>query len=541
MIIWSNNFAEKLFGFAFSREQLRNYPALCEMLEDPNLQLDIDLAIDFNNAIRGDEVAAERFTNKLVLSSSYLDQSSLDFYTNRMVTYPMFDYHVARIDYIFNNINFISNNMTQYSNAYNTSSTGNSDEDGFLDKLLDALKDCLNSPCNLFAESSESIAAIADEGAAGNTSTIPSFAELKGKFKNVYGGMKTTLTKRLPDAVGGMFSELAVMGKEAWSQSVDMLYEKDPEKRQKIIDNALGGNALDSDSTSYSYIPDLDALTSVSSMASTILSQVASDLGGCHSKYQQLARYSPYDPEQNTSTTNKDPVVENVDGVPTVRTSSGGTPWDYKDRNLNVCKPSSNAKVSAPRSSSGGSGSSSSSSGGTSDPLKYSDQYAKVMEYLKGSKFDPAANGGKYIIPKDGSTYGINNGTLEEWADFFTRMADVESSYDPTTKDRDVSFGTYQLGKTAWNIHGGGGDIFNNDDNTKTFIRYAENLYFGGAGTDFDSYGGNERIGVYDPVKYPTYGYGGIAAGFGPLQDITYDEANGTGKASARENRILRK
>ena len=58
---------------------------------------------------------------------------------------------------------------------------------------------------------------------------------LKGKFKNVFGGMKTTLTKRMPDAVSGMFSELAVVGKEAWSQSVDMLYEKDPKKRQKII------------------------------------------------------------------------------------------------------------------------------------------------------------------------------------------------------------------------------------------------------------------------------------------------------------------
>lgn len=530
MIIWSNNFAEKLFGFAMSREQLRETP-LCGLLEDPNLQLDIDLAIDFNNALRGDEQAAERFTNKFVLSSSYLDYSTIDFYTTRMETYPIFEYHVARIDYIFNNLDFVSSSNS----PYNTSSTGNSDEDGFLDKLKAALQDCLNSPCNLFAASSESIAAMIDQGAAGNNTTIPSFAELKGKFKNVFGGMKTTLTKRMPDAVSGMFSELAVVGKEAWSQSVDMLYEKDPKKRQKIIDNALGGNALDSDSTSYSYIPDLDALTSVSDMASTVLSQVASDLGGCYNKYQQLARYSPYDPDQNTSTTNKDPVVENVDGSPTVRNSFGVRPWDNKNRDLNVCKPSSNAKVSAPGKSSG-----SATSGGTSDPLKYSEQYDKVLQNLKGSKFDPAANGGKYIIPKDGATYGISTGSLEEWADFFTRMADVESSYNPNTRDGNKSFGTYQLGKTAWSIHGAGGDVFNNDDNTRTFVKYAENLYFGGGGTDFDVYGGSERIGIYDPAKYPL-GYGGISAGFGPLQQITYDEAKGTSTASERENRILKR
>ena len=106
MIIWSNNFAEKLFGFAMSREQLRETP-LCGLLEDPNLQLDIDLAIDFNNALRGDEQAAERFTNKFVLSSSYLDYSTIDFYSTRMQTYPIFEYHVARIDYIFNNLDFL--------------------------------------------------------------------------------------------------------------------------------------------------------------------------------------------------------------------------------------------------------------------------------------------------------------------------------------------------------------------------------------------------------------------------------------------------
>jgi len=614
MIIWSNNFAEKLFGFAMSREQLRE-TALCSLLDDPNLQLDIDLAIDFNQSVRGDEVAAERFTNKLVLSSSFLDQSSLDFYTTRMDTYPIFEYHISRIQLIFDTLEqlpsgadttpgtavtssnpnittednvaaiikdklkipaeaptddavtntftdtileydtyktaeyslssfynpTVSYNNITYSNlgiiqAYNTSSTGNSEEDGFLDKLLDALKDCLNSPCNLFAESSESIASMIDLGAAGNNSTIPTFAELKGKFKNVFGGMKTTLTKRMPDAVSNMFSELAVVGKEAWSQSVDMLYEKDPEKKQKIIDKALGGDAIDSDSTSYSYIPDLDALTSVSDMASTILSQVASDLGGCYDKYQQSARYSPYDPDQNTSRTNKDPVVDSVDGQATVRTSSGIGPIDYKRGvdDLNVCPTNSNSKVSAPRASAG-----SASSGGTSNPLKYSDQYEKVMQYLKGSKFDPAANGGKYIIPKDGAVYGITTGSIEEWADFFTRMADVESTFGRDDGRGTGSMGMYQLGTTAWSIHGDGGDIFNNDDNTRTFVKYAENLYFGGGGTGFDKYGGQERIGVIDP-SVPK-GYSGIAAGFGPLQNITYDEAYGTSKASLNENRKLRR
>jgi hypothetical protein len=135
-----------------------------------------------------------------------------------------------------------------------------------------------------------------------------------------------------------MFIELGTIGQGAWAQSVDMLYSKDPEKKKKIIDNALAGKALDSDSTSYSYIPDLDAFTSVEGFATSILSQAASDLGGCFRKYQHLARYSPFNPEQNLSRTNKDPVSDNVDGKDTYRNSFGTFPIDYQDRDLNVCK-----------------------------------------------------------------------------------------------------------------------------------------------------------------------------------------------------------
>jgi hypothetical protein len=89
MVIYTNNLAEKLFGFAMSREQLRD-TALCGFLDDPRLTLDIDLAIDFNAAVRGDEGAAERFTNTLILSSAYVDYSTADFYTTRMEQYPVF-------------------------------------------------------------------------------------------------------------------------------------------------------------------------------------------------------------------------------------------------------------------------------------------------------------------------------------------------------------------------------------------------------------------------------------------------------------------
>lgn len=319
MVIYTNNFAEKLFGFAMSREQLRT-TGLCEILENPNLQLDIDLAIDFNAAVRGNEDAAEIFTNTFILSSAYLDYSTVDFYTNRMQHYPIFDYHINRIEYIFNNIDYTG----QFSDYY----AGTSARDrGFIDSLRDALTDCLNSPCNLFAASSEDMASIIDKVAASNSTSAFSFSGFSALVKTTYGGIKNTLIKQIPDALQGMIGEMSIMGVDAFNQSIDMLFEKDQDKKEEIIANALEGNALDKDASGYSYTPDIESFTSIEGFASTVLSQAASDLGGCFRKYQHIARYSRYDEEQNTSRTSNNPVQDSVDGENYNRTSGGAIQW----------------------------------------------------------------------------------------------------------------------------------------------------------------------------------------------------------------------
>lgn len=433
MVIYTNNLAEKLFGFAMSREQLRN-TGLCDILEDPNLQLDIDLAIDFNAAIRGDldgtvpptrpggtgtgvggtggtgtggsgtggagtggaggtgtggsgtgiggtgtgiggtgtggtgtdgtgtggtggggdtggepqdraEAAAERFTNALILSSAFLDYSTIDFYTSRMVQYPIFEYHVDRIQFIFDNID----NLNDYYAA------ASAREKNFLDNLKQALKDCLNSPCNLFNTSSESIASIIDSTAASNTTTNFSFSAIKEKtkdfFRTTYGGMKDTLVKQIPDAVTGMVGKMSILGQDAWDQSVNIIFEKDKEKKDKLIANALAGRALDYEATGYTYVPDAEAYTSIDGFAASVLSQAASDLGGCFRKYQHLARYSPWDEDQNLGRTSTEPVQTSTDGN-NHRISTGGQTPVGNDKNreeaLNCQVPPASPAVTPP-------------------------------------------------------------------------------------------------------------------------------------------------------------------------------------------------
>ena len=86
MVIYKHNLAEKLFGFAYSKEFLRENTDLCPFVDDPNLSLDIDLAVEFHKALRSDPIAAEKVTNLLILSSSYIDVSTAEFYTDKMKT-----------------------------------------------------------------------------------------------------------------------------------------------------------------------------------------------------------------------------------------------------------------------------------------------------------------------------------------------------------------------------------------------------------------------------------------------------------------------
>lgn len=405
-----------------SRDQLRN-TGLCDILEDPNLQLDIDLAIDFNASIRGDEDAAERFTNALILSSAFLDYSTVDFYTSRMVQYPIYDYHVDRIEYIFNNLD---------NNDYYAAASAR--EKNFLDNLKNALKDCLNSPCNLFAASSESIASIIDNVAASNTTTNLSFSAVKDKtetfFRTTYGGIKNTLIKQLPDAVTGTIGKMAILGQDAWDQSVDIIFEKDTEKKDKLIANALAGRALDYETTGYTYIPDIDAITSLEGFASSVLSQAASDLGGCFRKYQHLARYSQFDEEQNLSRTSTTPVQDSVDGKGYQRNTSGVTPVGSVDREkaLNCDYGLATSNITPP-----------------SITIPVNATTAQVREYISNTLDNSKLIG---YVPADGATYGIKTGSKEEWTNFMLRLAQFESGFNTkstNTTDPGGSYGLFQV------------------------------------------------------------------------------------------------
>lgn len=164
--------------------------------------------------------------------------------------------------------------------------------------------------------------------------------------------------------------------------------------------------------------------------------------------------------------------------------------------------------------------------GACDNSAAYQEQYQRVYDALEGSSFIGT-------VPEDGAQYGITTGSREEWANFFTRLARVESGFNPNTaadtngrrEGTLTSFGVYQMGQSQFNTFGGG-NIYNATDNTNAFVRYAESMYFGTG--SYGAGGGQNRLAGRSGDRWL-----GLSAGYGPLRRTL------TGSQNANESFLL--
>ena len=325
MVIYSHNLHEKLFGYAISREFIKYQTPFCDLLDDPNLALDFDLAIKFNQAINSSptnstntlalcstsltpvtnftnipatnftNTPVTNFTNTLVLCSTNLDVTSLNFYKHKMKTYPIFASEIARINFTFGNLNRLP-----------------SDNGGFIDSLKNAVKNCLDSPCNLFTETSDTVGKLSQGTLfATNGTTLP-IGDLKDSFSTFAGGISNTIFNKVPDIVQRSITSLKFIGKQAWSESMTMLAG---DSLPELVAKAQSGTSLRTNTAGYRYTPDLKSYLDLSEVAPDILGGIATDMGDCFRRYQQSVRYNPYDPAQNLSDVSKSPVDDISNGI----------------------------------------------------------------------------------------------------------------------------------------------------------------------------------------------------------------------------------
>ena len=292
MVIYGNNLHEKLLGLAISKEYLKYNTPFCDIVDDPDFEVDINLALGFNKAINGSEAAANTFIQDLTLNSSNLDPSTVEFYIHKCTYNPMFSDAIKEMRIRWDDLNGV--------------------DDDFQDKLKDALKDCLNSPCNLFRETSDSIGRMA-QSASTKTSdnTMGSLAFRPGgdspqsnqgdgsdsgittSISNMIDGLDQTITNKIPGIFSSAFTEVVGVADKAFTNTQDVLMGK--KNILELTSKVQEGKSFRDPAKMFRYSPDVKSYYDYSAAASNILSNIKEDIGGCFNRFEFKYRYNPYE------------------------------------------------------------------------------------------------------------------------------------------------------------------------------------------------------------------------------------------------------
>lgn len=292
-VIYGNNLHSKLFGIAISRDYLKYNTPFCEFVDDPELEVDMELAINFNKAINGNIQAAYDFTEVLTLSSGIIDWSTINFYVDKMVNIPtIFDSVITELQDRFTN----PGNYETTDDFVNPVNGGF--KRSFQGRLNNALEDCLNSPCNIFAATSDSIGRLSQSASTKTDRNTFGVGSLSSNFTNIINGLDQTVFNKIPAIFQNAFTDITQLTQKAVSNTQSILAGK--KDLNELIALARNGNSMRDTTKTYRYTPDIKSYYDYSAAGSAILTQIKDKMGGCFDKFQHAYRYNPY--ESNLST-----------------------------------------------------------------------------------------------------------------------------------------------------------------------------------------------------------------------------------------------
>lgn len=303
MVVFGNNFHEKLQGVAISKEYLKYHTPFCDIVDDPDFEVDINIAVGYHEAITGGGSSAagtpETFVQELTLNSNVLDQSTLNFYRKKVINNPLFTGAVETMRHRWANLD-----------GYN---------DDFQDKLKEALKDCLNSPCNLFTETSDSIGRIAQQASTKTGDNTFGVGDLKGSFGNLMSGLDQTITNSIPTLFSEGLTELVQATNAAWSNTqAIMAGKKNLSELKALAERGESFRKKTSSGGMLSYTPDVKSYFDTSAAGSAILADIKKELGGCFDKFEHAYRYNPYSDNLAAPMLPRTVSVDGKDGYDTI-------------------------------------------------------------------------------------------------------------------------------------------------------------------------------------------------------------------------------
>ena len=293
--IYTSNSPEYLAYIAsvYTRDEIKNNPRLCVLLENPYIKDNMELALSHREAELGGLDEKRNFIESLIANGPELDTDTIMYYREKvMVDNEYYNIYVTEIKDNFEHIDSVR------SEKYGKSSD---------------LANCFTQPCNYLGPFSSSIGLIGDSN---------NFRTLSNMFASLISDNKQEDAKKEGDgqttddnAIWGqvkqhLWNRLVPDVQSAFTQINAHLQKSYTDFAKNVKDSGFGDIALSAG--------DPNAIERAEIVATPTKVNVFSQLGDCARMWEQMRRLNLYDPNQNK----KAPIAETVgkkttDGTPT--------------------------------------------------------------------------------------------------------------------------------------------------------------------------------------------------------------------------------
>lgn len=278
MLIYSHSTPEKLAPISITKEYIQENTDLCGLVDDDDIGIDVDFALDYQAAITGDPEMIKTFITNLILSGYALDAYTLDWYVTRVKNNPVLFPYIGEVE----------------------------NESIFFD-----YRDCLNSPCNYFSPVTNNIGSLGDIANSSNYTTQPTtgISAIPAAFS-----MSMASLNKIPTSIRESIGDLTQLTTDIFKNTMN-IFNDDPEKVQEQEDAIRAGTSYRSTSISDIYTADYRSYFDVSTAASDLLGNIASTMGNCFRLFQYQHRYNPFDYRMNLQSANKSGILRKVNAT----------------------------------------------------------------------------------------------------------------------------------------------------------------------------------------------------------------------------------
>lgn len=289
--IYTSNTPEFLNFIAFTktRDDIKNDPGLCKLLEDPLIKENMEAALLYHEAYYGNYDAKREYVGYILANGPELDTDTLMYHREKILLNPsLYNAYKGNFTQIESVEKLREEKYGKPVVKYTTYTTDDSESDDRSEnEKNNDLSDCLQNPCDYLGPFSASIGLVGDKK---NFQTLGNvFARITSKKSKdednddeygVWGNIREHVAgKIIPDLEKGYRKMMTMMGFQF------------QELGNELVKNGVGHAAA--------VMGDKGAEEKANNIAALTKTKIVSTLGDCSRIWEQMRRLKVYDPSKN--------------------------------------------------------------------------------------------------------------------------------------------------------------------------------------------------------------------------------------------------